>query len=143
MKELSSETLHASCVAIRGRAVMIEGRSGSGKSDLALRLIDRGAVLVADDQLLVQRHGATLLASAPDRIAGRMEARGLGIVELPFAARVPLVLAIAAADAAPRLANPARVRRVAGIDLPALPLALLEASAAIKVEWALARMAAA
>ena len=50
MRALSSETLHASCVAINGRAVLIEGRSGSGKSDLALRLIDQGGVLVSDDQ---------------------------------------------------------------------------------------------
>ena len=49
MAELSSETIHASCVAIDGRALLIEGASGDGKSDLALRLIDRGATLVSDD----------------------------------------------------------------------------------------------
>ena len=71
MTELSSETLHASCVAIDDRAVLIEGSSGSGKSDLALRLIDRGARLVSDDYTLVTRHAMTLRASAPDRIAGK------------------------------------------------------------------------
>ena len=68
---LSYETVHTSCVAIGGRAVLIGGRSGKGKSDLALRLIDRGAALVSDDYTFVRRVEGRLLASAPDTITGR------------------------------------------------------------------------
>ena len=69
--DLSSETLHATCVAIDGRALLIEGRSGAGKSDLALRLIDRGATLVSDDYTRLTRSGDALIASAPETIRGR------------------------------------------------------------------------
>ena len=78
---LSSETLHASTVAIDGRAVLIPGPSGSGKSDLALRLLDRGFTLVSDDQTIVRRDGERLIASAPPTIAGKLEIRGVGIVD--------------------------------------------------------------
>lgn len=139
--ELSSETIHASCVAIKGRAVLIEGRSGEGKSDLALRLIDRGAVLVADDQTICLRHDGKLLASPPATIAGRIEVRGLGILDMPHSERVPVDLLIVILDAPPRFPEDRRVRRIAGIDVPVLALAALEPSAPIKAELALARMA--
>ena len=89
---LSSETIHVSSVAIDGRAVLIAGRSGAGKSDLALRLIDRGALLVSDDYTFVRRAQSQALASAPARIAGRIELRGVGIVELETAQDVPVAL---------------------------------------------------
>jgi serine kinase of HPr protein (carbohydrate metabolism regulator) len=79
---LSSETIHVSSVAIDGRAVLIGGRSGAGKSDLALRLIDRGAALISDDYTFVRRDRDRAFASAPERIAGRIEMRGVGIVEM-------------------------------------------------------------
>jgi serine kinase of HPr protein (carbohydrate metabolism regulator) len=144
--ELSSETIHASCVSINGRAVLIEGRSGEGKSDLALRLIDRGAALVADDQTICQRQGGTaggggkLLASPPLNIAGKIEVRGIGIVEMPHVERVPVALLIVILDAPPRFPEDARKRRIAGVDVPVLALAALEPSAPIKTELALARM---
>ena len=69
---LSSETVHASTVAIDGRAVLISGPSGSGKSDLALRLLDRGFSLVSDDQTHVRREGDRLIASPPPNIAGKL-----------------------------------------------------------------------
>ena len=81
LPEVSSETVHGACVAIDGRAVLIEGRSGEGKSDLALRLIDRGARLVADEQVICQRQDGALIASPTAQAAGRIEVRGLGIVE--------------------------------------------------------------
>ena len=77
---LSAETVHASTVALDGRAVLISGPSGSGKSDLALRLLDRGFALVSDDQTVVKKQGDALLASAPPSIAGKMEVRGIGIL---------------------------------------------------------------
>ena len=79
---LSAETIHASTVANDGRAVLITGPSGSGKSDLALRLLDRGFALVSDDQTMVKRDGDRLLATAPPNIAGKLEIRGIGIVEM-------------------------------------------------------------
>ncbi|HEY7766457.1 MAG TPA: HPr kinase/phosphatase C-terminal domain-containing protein [Aestuariivirgaceae bacterium] len=90
-----SRLLHATCVDIEGRGVLIQGRSGAGKSDLALRLIDqpgrglagtaaRLAVLVADDQVIVRSAGGRLVAEAPDRLKGLLEIRGLGILKLPY-----------------------------------------------------------
>src|SRR3546814_8060220 len=73
-------------------AVLLRGPSGVGKSDLALRLIDRGAVLVSDDQTLLSVAGGRLVAAPPAAIAGRLEARGLGIVDLPHRVGVPVAL---------------------------------------------------
>ena len=92
MMRLSSETLHASTVALDGRAVLISGPSGSGKSDLALRLLDRGFTLVSDDQTIVRKDGNKLIASAPPTIHGRLEIRGIGIVEMETVSDVPVAL---------------------------------------------------
>ena len=137
--EVSSENVQAACVAIDGRAVLIEGRSGEGKSDLALRLIDRGAVLVGDDQIVCQRYDGSLLASPPAHAAGRIEVRGVGVIEMPHADRVPVDLLIVILDAPPRFPEDVRTRRIAGVDVPVLALAALEPSAPIKVELALKR----
>jgi serine kinase of HPr protein (carbohydrate metabolism regulator) len=131
-----SETVHASCVAIGGRAVLISGPSGSGKSDLALRLIDRGAVLISDDCTRLEVHGGVLLASPPETIAGRIEVRGVGIVERPYAAGVPVALLVDLASTPERMPEPA-VAEIAGVPIPAIGLSALEASAPIKVEAAL------
>ena len=134
---LSSETIHASCVAIGGAAVLIEGRSGTGKSDLALRLIDRGAMLISDDYTIVQRKGRELIARAPDNLAGKIEVRGIGIVEMPSVADVPVGLIVAIVEAPPRMPGAGRLRRLAGVDLREIALPSLEPSAPIKVEIAL------
>ena len=139
---VSSELLHASCVAIDGRAVLIEGPSGSGKSDLALRLIDRGATLVSDDYTVVERSGSDLIASAPATIAGRIEVRGLGLLEQPALTEAPVALLVAIDEPVVRLPVSGRTRAVAGIALPMVALAALEASAPIKVERALAALGA-
>jgi len=92
---LSPETiLHATSVAYEGRAVLIMGPSGSGKSALALDLISRGAQLVSDDRTVVTREGDGLIAGAPDAIAGLIEARGIGILHAPTAGPTPLTLAV-------------------------------------------------
>ena len=78
----------ATCVAVHGRAVLIEGPSGSGKSALALALIDRGAVLIGDDGVTLEQRGNALLASPPPRIAGLLEVRNLGLLTFPVAAAV-------------------------------------------------------
>ena len=139
---LSSELLHASTVAIGGRAVLIEGPSGSGKSDLALRLLDRGAALVADDQTLVLRTPAGLVARPPQHlpagIEGRMEVRGIGIASFPHLAQAPVALLVRLDPEPPRL--PERRRRVvAGVEVRVIALDPRPASAAIKVELALAQ----
>lgn len=134
---LSSETLHNSCVAIGGRAVLIAGRSGRGKSDLALRLIDRGAALVSDDYTIVRRDGARLLADAPTSIAGKIELRGVGILEFPAARDVPVALIVDLDLDPQRLPQEGERRLVAGVEVPVVALAALEPSAPIKVEAAL------
>ena len=97
--------LHATTVAIGGRAVLLRGASGSGKSDLALRLIDAGARLVADDRSELRRDGGAVLVSAPATIAGLVEARGLGILRLDSlaVARLSLIVDLVAPEAIDRL----------------------------------------
>lgn len=130
--------VHASCVAIGGRAVLLAGPAGAGKSDLAMRLIDRGAQLVSDDYTELRISGERLLARAPATIAGKIELRGVGIVELEAAADVPVCLQ-ADLDREPERLPEAQTIRLAGRDVPRVALAALEASAPLKLEWALVR----
>jgi serine kinase of HPr protein (carbohydrate metabolism regulator) len=131
-----SETVHASCVAVAGRAVLIAGASGRGKSDLALRLIDRGARLVSDDYTALRKDAGRLIATAPGTIAGKIEVRGVGIVEMEALAQAPVCLFIDL-DAAPERLPEARTVELLRISVPALRLDALEGSAPIKVETAL------
>nr|WP_294336787.1 HPr kinase/phosphatase C-terminal domain-containing protein [uncultured Sphingomonas sp.] len=137
MASLSSETIHASCVAIDGRAVLIEGRSGTGKSDLALRLIDRGAQLVSDDYTMLLRRGADLIAKPPANLAGKMEIRGIGIVELSHLSDIPVAMLVVITEQPPRMPAGGRKRIIAGVEVREIALPSLEPSAPIKVEWAL------
>jgi serine kinase of HPr protein (carbohydrate metabolism regulator) len=136
-------TLHASCVAIAGVAVLLRGPSGAGKSDLTLRLLDAGAGLVADDQTCLLREGRRLIASAPPALRGLLEIRGLGPVAHPAAAPTPVALLIDLVQQSevPRLPEP-RFEDLLDVSLPCLALHAFEASAAAKVKWALARAAA-
>lgn len=131
-----TETIHVSCIAIGGRGVLIAGRSGSGKSDLALRLIDRGAALVSDDYTEVQAADGRLLARAPERIAGKIEVRGIGIVDFPAEADVPVCL-LADLDQVPERLPQAGATEIGGMCIPSVGLSALEASAPIKLEQAL------
>jgi HPr Serine kinase C-terminal domain len=130
------ETIHASTVAIEGRGVMILGASGAGKSDLALRLIDRGAMLVADDYTELSSDGGTLVASAPATIAGRIEVRGLGIVPTPHVDHVPVALAVQLGADAPRMPEPSSVT-LAGVAVRCFALDPRPASAPLVIELAL------
>ncbi|MEA3029944.1 MAG: hypothetical protein QOG13_1269 [Sphingomonadales bacterium] len=136
-RTVSSETVHAGAVAIDGRGVLIGGRSGAGKSDLALRLIDRGALLVSDDYTIVRRIAGRALAAAPAAILGKMEVRGLGVAEMETAQDVPVALFVDLDHIPERQPEPGEVRTVAGVSIPVLRLAGLEASAPLKVEMAL------
>ena len=144
--------VHATCVALRlpgrtWRAVLLRGASGAGKSDLALRLIDAGGRLVADDQTRIARRGRTLTASAPTVLAGLIEVRGVGIVKLARSqvlARAPLTMIVdlVPAERIERLPDAAE-EEVLGVALPVLALAPFEASAPAKLRLALVRTAAA
>lgn len=90
----SGTIVHASCVAIDGRAVLITGQSGAGKSSLALQLIAMGAGLVADDRTVLVRKGDALLADVPPAIAGLIEAREVGILRLAQAGPTPVALCV-------------------------------------------------
>lgn len=135
-----TQPIHASSVLIDGRVVLIAGRSGSGKSDLALRLIDRGARLVADDYTRLESREGRLVASAPPQIAGRIEIRGVGIVELASAAEGMVALLVDLDGAVERMpAEPLSTTTYEGVAIPTLGLSAFEASAPIKVEQALRR----
>nr|WP_269844744.1 HPr kinase/phosphatase C-terminal domain-containing protein [Sphingomonas jeddahensis] len=130
------ETIHATTVAIEGRGVMILGDSSSGKSDLALRLIDRGAQLVADDYTEIRRDNDNLLADAPLTIRGRIEVRGLGIVALPHVDGVPITLAVRLCRDVERMPERA-TKAFAGVAIRVLTLDPRPASAPLIVEYAL------
>jgi len=132
-------TIHASTVAIGGHAVLIEGPSGAGKSDLALRLIDRGAVLVSDDYTVLTPVAGRLFASPPANIAGRIEVRGLGILPADHVQHVPVALLVRLSSEVERMPA-AEVRSIGGVDVPVIILDPHEASAPIKVELALRRL---
>lgn len=131
---------HATTIAIDGRAVLLFGASGSGKSDLALRLIDRGAVLVSDDQTIVACAGDRLVASAPATIAGLIEVRGIGIVAKPFLATAEVAMAVRLDEAVIRMPEMGQTTAIDGIAIPLLRVDPFEASAPIKVELALKRV---
>lgn len=137
---LSAETIHASTVALEGRAVLVTGPSGSGKSDLALRLLDRGFTLVSDDQTLVKRQGDQLIASAPPTIAGKLEIRGIGILDMDHVGDVPVALLVELTSEIQRLPDDSRERPILGISLPLITIDAMTASAPSKVALALDRV---
>jgi serine kinase of HPr protein (carbohydrate metabolism regulator) len=148
--------VHATCVAFapedgpeasswpRPFGVLLRGPSGAGKSDLALRAIDRGWRLVADDQTEIRLAAGRLTAGAPGAIAGRMEVRGLGIVTVPSVPKAELCLAVdlVAPDLVERLPEPG-FSEILGLRLPCLALEPFEASALAKLRLAAFRAAGA
>ena len=137
---LSSETIHASCVAIDGRSVLITGASGSGKSDLSLRLLDRGFALVSDDQTIVKKVGTRLTSAAPPTIRGRLEIRGVGIVEMNHIDDQPVALVVELTSDIQRLPDDSRERLIMGVPVPLISIDAKTASAASKVALALDRL---
>ena len=121
---------HASCAARDAHGVLLLGPSGSGKSDLLVRLLDRGFTLIADDQVEISDG----VAQAPAALAGLVEIRGLGILRLPYQATARLALAVTLGPAPTRLPQPARD---AELGVPSIALDPWLASAPLRVSLAL------
>ncbi len=134
-------TIHATTIAFEGAAAILRGPSGSGKSDLALRLIDRGAQLVSDDQTILFVEGGRLMAQSPAEIVGKMEVRGIGVIPVgpPVVAPVVLLIDLVDLEEVPRVPTYDRVELV-GFKVPAIKLAPFELSAPAKVRLALRTM---
>lgn len=131
--------VHGTCVLVGESGVLFRGKPGSGKSDLAFRLIEADGpqcrcVLVADDQVIIRSEEGKLLATPPETIAGLLELRGLGLAVMPFVAQAELrlVVDLVDRDAVPRLPDPS-YETFSGIRLPLLRLHAFDASAANKV----------
>ena len=121
----NSQIVQASAVALDGRAVLIEGEPGAGKSSLALALIARGAQLIGDDAVTVSRSAAGgaahLIASPPPRIEGLIEVHGVGLITRPLAPPTPLALILVLAARAERLPEALETRSWFGCAVPVLP----------------------
>ena len=145
------DTHHGTAIAVSGRAALIVGPSGAGKSDLALRclavaptaLIPAAAQLVGDDRLIISLAGGRLQVEAPETILGKLEVRGMGILEVPYvaSAELALVVELVAPGAVERLPDPRPGASYLGVSLPLLRLAPFEAAAPVKLLLALARAA--
>ena len=103
---MKTKNIHATCIAIGKRGVLLLGKSGTGKSELALRLLDEGAKLVADDRTDLFLRGGALMARAPATIAGLMEVREMGIIAMPYAKSAKLALVVQLGKRGPRLPRP-------------------------------------
>ena len=137
MNRAASIQAYATCVDINGAGVLLRGPSGSGNSDLALRLIEGGAKLVADDRTELSLENGQLMAQAPQTIAGRMEVRGLGIIDVAHCetTTVTLVVDLVAQDAVDRLPA-AQCCAYLEHRVPLLALAAFEASTPAKIRLA-------
>jgi HPr kinase/phosphorylase len=143
------DTHHGTAIAVDGRAALIVGPSGAGKSDLALRclslattaLIPTAPHLVADDRVLISLTEGRLSIEAPETILGKLEVRGIGILEVPYerTAELALIAELVAPGAVERLPDPPPTRELLGVSLPVLRLYPFEASAPVKLLLALAR----
>lgn len=132
----------ASAVSIAGRAVLIEGEPGSGKSSLVLALLDRGAILIGDDGVALDPENSCLLASPAPAIAGLLEIRNIGLVQRETVSHVPVALVIRLDPQAPRFIDAAERINRAGIDLPLVRLWPESPVLHLRAEAALARYGA-
>lgn len=147
----AADTHHGTAVAIGEAAALIVGPSGAGKSDLALRclalaptkLIPVPARLIADDHVYIDADGGRLRVRAPETILGKLEVRGIGIVEVPYrrSADLALIVELVAPGTVERFPDPVPQRELLGVPLPVLRLAPFEASAPAKLMLSLMQFA--
>ena len=130
--------IHATSIALNGHGILLTGASGSGKSDLALRMIDRGAQLVSDDYTELTAEAGQLIARPPATIAGQMEVRGVGIIRVPYEPRAPVAFITSLDLPVSRLPESPLEEVFLGVSLFKYPFAALEPSAPIKLERLLA-----
>jgi serine kinase of HPr protein (carbohydrate metabolism regulator) len=133
---------HGTCILVAGAGVLLRGPSGSGKSDLAFRLVEAGdAFLVADDQTRLSAVDGALQGAPPARLAGLIEVRAIGILRRPYrtACQIDLVIDLVGRDDVPRLPEP-RTIEIMNVTLAHHQLCAFEASAPAKVV-ALAKLA--
>lgn len=136
--------IHATCVEVMEHGILLLGEPGSGKSDLALRLIDPecgsrqmcNGRLVADDRVILENVDGRLSATAPEKLRGRLEVRGVGVVSVPYATRVAVILVVhlnadKTVDRTPDFER--QVVDISGVRLPYLDINPFEASAPAKI----------
>ncbi|MGB0922297.1 MAG: HPr kinase/phosphorylase [Alphaproteobacteria bacterium] len=138
--------IHGTCVAVAGFGVLLRGPSRSGKSDLALRLIDEGAQLVADDQCIVEVAADGLVLKAPAALSGLLEVHGLGVIHMQAAAQAPLALIVDlviqdAEPQFPKAGDPLPVSELCGFSVPTIALWGFAPSSAAKVRLAVHALA--
>lgn len=137
---LNPELVHATAIAINGRGVLLSGKSGVGKSDLAIRLIDRGAKLVCDDYCDIIDGGDYPYIVAKPTIAGKFELRGVGILKLDYVEKAPLFVVFQLDQQPERLPDSNKEMHVAGWSIPSFAIAPIENSAPLKVEYLIQQM---
>lgn len=133
---MSEVLANVSCVAIGGRGLLIAGAPGSGKSSLALALIDRGAALVGDDGVTLDRREGRAWVGPPPFTNGKVEIRNVGLIDMPTA-EAPLCLVIRLDRDAPRYIEQASVAELLGDHIPELALFPETGSLPLRAEWAL------
>ncbi|GMN02596.1 HPr kinase/phosphorylase [Erythrobacter sp. MTPC3] len=121
MTDTGSIIIQATAVAIGGRALLIEGPPGSGKSSLALALIDRGATLIGDDGITLAARNDRIIASPPPNIEGLLEVRGVGILRFPTTCDIQAALILMLGREAERLPKAAETREICGCLIPEIP----------------------
>lgn len=128
---------HASCVEWENAGILLCGAPGSGKSDLCLRLIDLGAVLVSDDRTELERRGSRLEAHAPARLEGLLEARGIGIVKMPFKKQtlIKLKVILCRTDEIARMPE-RETELIENVEIPVIRIDAFTASATAKIRLA-------
>ena len=134
---------HAGLIAVRvggyWRGVLVEGPSGAGKSDLALRALDDGFTLVADDRVVLWTSGGRLFGRAPDTLSGRLEVRGLQVIDVPALplAEVALVARCAGPDGLAERIPQAAFAEILGVSVPLLEIDAMQGSTPAKLRRAL------
>jgi HPr kinase/phosphorylase len=133
----AAHTVHATAVSICGKGVLIIGPPGSGKSDLALRLMDRGAQLICDDRVVVDTSTTPPTLRQAPNIAGKIELRGVGIVSVPCTDTAALYLCVLLNETEERMPSANAVHVINGVTVAKLCLHAFAASTPIKIEIAL------